>query len=246
MSKRVVAFIIALILAIITSYCAELNLPAMPQPPAMTEAAAINNSIQLETTQLPAPQQQTPLPANEPPLLPEPPKEEHQPQTPMEGQTETGNINIGLSKQVRQKVVTLLNKLLADEYVLYTKTLKYHWNVQGIVFHDFHALFKEEYEMLFEIVDKVAERARALGAPTLGSLHDFSAYTRLKEVNGTNLNPREMITNLLADHEMIIRTLRADIATITELDDQGTSNFLQDIILKHEKIAWMLRSTLAH
>lgn len=152
-------------------------------------------------------------------------------------------VNIGLSAEVRQKEASLLNKLLADEFVLYTKTLKFHWNVQGIVFHDFHGLFKDQYEKLFDIVDLIAERARALGAPALGSLQEFTTYTRLKEITTEKLSALEMIKALLADHETIIRTIREAIDTAAQLGDQGTSNFLQDLIIKHEKIAWMLRAT---
>jgi starvation-inducible DNA-binding protein len=157
-------------------------------------------------------------------------------------QNET-SVNIGLSSEVRQKVASILNKLLSDEFVLYTKTLKFHWNVQGIVFHDFHQAFKEQYEKLFDFVDLIAERARALGAPALGSLQDFSTYTRLKEANSKQLSALEMVKELLADHEAIIRTMRQDIEETGKLGDQGTSNFLQDLIVKHEKIAWMLRAT---
>jgi starvation-inducible DNA-binding protein len=154
-------------------------------------------------------------------------------------------VNTGLSAEIRQKVATILNKLLSDEYVLYTKTLKFHWNVTGIVFHDFHAAFKEQYEKLFTIVDDIAERARALGAPALGSLQDFSTYTRLQEMNTANLSALDMVKQLLADHEVVIRTIRSAIDETAILGDQGTSNFLQDLIVKQEKIAWMLRATAA-
>lgn len=155
------------------------------------------------------------------------------------------DVNIGLDKETRQKVATILNTLLADEYVLYTKTLKFHWNVTGIVFHDFHAAFKEQYEKLFEIVDDIAERARALGAPALGSLQEFQTYTRLKEITTEKLSALDMAKQLLADHEAIIRSLRAAISEVDKLGDQVTSNFLQEITTKHEKIAWMLRATAA-
>lgn len=154
-------------------------------------------------------------------------------------------VNIGLSAENRQKVATILNTLLADEFVLYVKTLKFHWNVQGIVFHDFHKLFQEQYEKVFEFIDSIAERARAVGALAVGSLQEFSAFTRLQEIAMEQLAAKDMIKHLLTDHESIIRTLRADIEATAQLQDQGTSNFLQDLIVKHEKIAWMLRATLA-
>jgi starvation-inducible DNA-binding protein len=156
---------------------------------------------------------------------------------------EENTIDIGLSADARQKIGTLLNRLLADEYVLYTKTLKYHWNVKGITFHDFHKAFKEQYEALFDIVDAVAERARALGQPAAGSLQEFGTLTRLQEIDGQKLTAVQMVKQLLADHEAIIKTLRAEIDATAQLGDQGTSNFLQDLIVKHEKIAWMLRAT---
>ena len=154
-------------------------------------------------------------------------------------------INIGLAIDVLQKEAELLNKLLADEYILYTQTLKFHWNVKGIVFHDFHLAFKEQYEKLFEIVDLIAERIRALGHSSAGSLQEFKNLAQLKEGNSDNLTPVQMAKQLLAGHEAIIRNIRQAIETTAKWGDQGTSNFLQDLIIKHEKIAWMLRATTA-
>lgn len=151
--------------------------------------------------------------------------------------------NIGISPKNRKEMARILNELLADEYILYTKTLKYHWNVQGIVFHDFHAAFKEQYEALFEIVDEIAERVRALGELSFGTLAEFDKSSRLKEEPGKNPDALGMVKQLLADHETIIRQIRKDIPATEDLEDQGTSNFLQDLIVKHEKIAWMLRAT---
>src|SRR5215470_20166182 len=41
------------------------------------------------------------------------------------------NPNLGINDKDRAGVVKILNALLADEYVLYTKTRNYHWNVVG-------------------------------------------------------------------------------------------------------------------
>ena len=151
--------------------------------------------------------------------------------------------NIGLSAKTRKEVSKILNNLLSDEYLLYTKTLKYHWNVQGIVFHDFHALFKEQYEALLEFSDDVAERARAMGEPSLGTIAEFLKHARLKEEPGKIPDALGMIKQLLADHETIIRQIRQDLETCEKLDDMGSNNFLTDLMEKHEKIAWMLRAT---
>src|SRR5437867_1323877 len=49
---------------------------------------------------------------------------------------DTMSPNIGISDNERKKIVTILNTLLADEYMLYTKTRNYHWNVVGPQFND--------------------------------------------------------------------------------------------------------------
>ena len=151
--------------------------------------------------------------------------------------------HIGIAPKNRKEVAKILNNLLSDEYLLYTKTLKYHWNVHGIVFHDFHALFKEQYEALLDIADEIAERARALGEPAFGSMAEFLKHTRLKEEPGKIPDALGMIKQLLEDHETIIRQMREDFETCAELGDMGTNNFLTEIMERHEKIAWMLRAT---
>lgn len=151
--------------------------------------------------------------------------------------------NIGLSAKTRKEVAEILNHLLCDEMVIYLKTLKFHWNVYGIVFHDFHALFKEQYELMLDISDDVAERVRAVGHDSFGTMAEFLKNTRLKEEPGKIPDALGMIKILLADHESVIRQIRKDLETCEKLGDVGTSNFLQDHMEKHEKIAWMLRAT---
>src|SRR5215212_2288370 len=56
--------------------------------------------------------------------------------------------DIGVKDDAREKLVKTLNMRLCDEYVLYTKTRKYHWNVIGPRFHQLHEFFKEQYEIL--------------------------------------------------------------------------------------------------
>lgn len=153
-------------------------------------------------------------------------------------------INIGLKPKNNEKVIELLNKLLCDEYTIYTKTLNYHWNVKSAQFHDLHAFFKAQYEAIFDYVDDVAERARSLGGRSFGTLHEFKHGTRLEEKPGTVPSAHTMLKNLLEDHEAIIRLLRTDLETCVKLEDMGTNNFLTDLMEKHEKLAWMLRAAV--
>lgn len=156
------------------------------------------------------------------------------------------NIDIGLAEESLNGVIQILNNALCDEYVLYTKTRNYHWNVVGPHFHDRHEFFQEQYEIIDEIIDEVAERARQLNGKSLGSLKEFLEYTRLKEsAADENLDDRRMISNLLTDHEQIIKTLRKDADECEDkYHDMGTNDFLISLVQKHEKMAWMLRAHL--
>lgn len=152
-------------------------------------------------------------------------------------------LNIGISESNRDSIVKILNAVLADEYVLYTKTRNYHWNVVGPQFNDLHKFFEAQYETLNEVVDDVAERARSLGGKALGTLAEFSQNTRLKEQPGKQPAALTMVANLQADHEAMVRSLRADLETVMEKhNDAGTNDFLTGLMEKHEKMAWMLRS----
>lgn len=153
-------------------------------------------------------------------------------------------VNIELDEPTREKVASRLNKLLADEYVLLAKTKKYHWNVVGPFFGSLHKLFDNQYEQLAEISDEVAERVRALGFKAFGTLAEFLQHTSLSENPGDNPDMNGMIKNLLDDHETVIRELRDYIKYSAAHEDLGTENFLAEIIVTHQKMAWMLRAHL--
>lgn len=151
--------------------------------------------------------------------------------------------NIGISDSNLKEVATLLNNLIADEYLLYTKTRNAHWNIQGQNFIELHKFFEGQYEALDEIIDDVAERIRSLGHFSLGSLKDFLSVARLTEQNHDFSNQKKIIQSLLEDHETIIRNLRKDIvSTAGKFKDLGTSDFVTGLMEKHEKMAWMLRA----
>ena len=153
--------------------------------------------------------------------------------------------NIGMSEQNRQSTVGILENLLADEYVLYTKTRNYHWNVVGLHFNDYHKAFEEQYDGLSGDIDEVAERIRALGFKVPSSLSEFQKNSQLGEEPGKYPNAVTMATKLLADHETVIQFIREKIPEIGgKYGDVGTEDFLTSLMEKHEKTAWMLRSIL--
>lgn len=154
--------------------------------------------------------------------------------------------NIGINEEHSASTALILNTLLADEFVLYTKTKFYHWNVTGPSFNEYHLFFDTQAEELEDTIDEVAERARSIGHFTIGTLSDFSKMTRLIEHSQGPLNKGlQLVQNLLDDHETLARTLRKDIGIVNDTNkDISTTDFLTGVLERHEKMAWMLRAYL--
>jgi starvation-inducible DNA-binding protein len=155
------------------------------------------------------------------------------------------DIDTGISRESLRKIANILNDDLADEYVLLTKTRNYHWNVEDPRFNDLHKFFDEQYELLSAAVDEIAERVRAVSGRTRATLKEFINSSQIREDVGSYPNADTMLSNLLSDHETIIKTLRKNISECQQLNDEGTANFLTDKMEEHEKMAWMLRSFIA-
>ncbi len=152
-------------------------------------------------------------------------------------------INIGLTDTQRQGAIDLLNRDLADSYLLLVKTKKHHWDVVGPQFMTLHKLWEQHYEALTINVDAIAERVRTLGGYPVGTMEGFLKICSLKEHAGRVPTATEMVSQLLADHEQVVRNLREHIDQCTDkFKDSGTADFLTGLMEQHEQISWMLRS----
>lgn len=149
--------------------------------------------------------------------------------------------DIGINAQNRERVLDSLGQVLADTYALYAKTHAYHWNVTGPQFPALHAMFEAQYTELWEALDDLAERMRALGAFAPGP-EDVARRAQIVPDNG-QAGARQMVLNLLQGHETLAKTLHAGVEAATEAGDDGTADLLTDKLRYSEKAAWMLRAT---
>lgn len=150
--------------------------------------------------------------------------------------------NIGIAEKDLNAVVDLLSNGLSNEVMLYTKTRKFHWNVCGESFMEFHKLFEAQYRELEEAIDEIAERINKLGGKTIGTTKEFAERSAIKESPGEYPDSMSMVKELLQDHETIIKQLRKDVDECADkYNDAGTSDFLTQKMEDHESIAWTLR-----
>lgn len=155
------------------------------------------------------------------------------------------NPAIGISEKHLHKSTNLLSALLGDEMTLYVKTRKFHWNVSGESFMELHKLFQAQYTELEETIDLVAERINKLGGKTIGTMKEFGEHSRLKESPGKYPSQKDMLKELLSDHEAVSVELRKDVETCAQKNnDAGTADLLTGFLQQHEAAAWVLRRYL--
>ncbi|MGF7230801.1 Dps family protein [Arachidicoccus sp.] len=154
-------------------------------------------------------------------------------------------LDIGISAKNAQAVANRLQRLLSDEQILYAKTRNYHWNVEGANFMEMHKFYEGLYTELAEVIDQIAERIRKIGHYAQGRLEDFLKQTNLLEGEYTN-DQNIQLSNLLSDHEVIIRSLRKDVDDFgNEYKDAGSADFVTGLLKMHEQWAWFCRSYIA-
>jgi starvation-inducible DNA-binding protein len=153
-------------------------------------------------------------------------------------------MDIGIDTKTRKAIADGLARLLADTYTLYLTTHNFHWNVTGPQFNSLHTMFMAQYTELWNAVDPIAERIRALGQPAPGSYAQFAALSSLADAPPKPPKAMEMVALLVKGHEAVARTARAAFPVANEANDQPTCDLLTQRMDIHEKTAWMLRSLL--
>lgn len=153
-------------------------------------------------------------------------------------------INIGINDKDRAAIAQGLSALLADTYTLYLTTHNFHWNVTGPMFNTLHTMFMGQYTELWNAVDPIAERIRALGHFAPGSYADFGQLTSLPDVPHLPPKALDMVAVLVAGHEAVARTARQLFPVASKANDEPTADLLTQRLTVHEQTAWMLRALL--
>jgi starvation-inducible DNA-binding protein len=139
----------------------------------------------------------------------------------------------------QDQVAVGLSRLLADTYAVYLKTHGYHWNVRGPNFASLHQLFMTQYTEMWNAIDLVAERIRALGSYAPQGYGAFGKLSSIKDGDPQN-DAQAMLKELAADHATLVATAKA----ARDGADEVTASLIDDRIEAHEKHAWMLRASL--
>lgn len=138
-----------------------------------------------------------------------------------------------------KEIISLISVILADSYALAVKTQNYHWNVSGPEFYSLHKLFEEQYSQIFDAIDEIAERIKALGGYAPGS---FSEYAKLTNISDAikKAPSKDMLKDLAKSHKIVIDELKKTIKKCLDHNDEATADLLIGRVEEHEKMLWML------
>jgi starvation-inducible DNA-binding protein len=149
-----------------------------------------------------------------------------------------------MDSEARREIADLLSNVLADEYRLFLNTQGLHWNVEGPLFYSLHKLTEDQYRELFESIDALAERVRALGMPAPQSLKEIVDRSILSDLpEDAPLKTR--IEQMIGDYERAVRRASLVVQLAESHGDLKTADLLTDRVGAYEESAWMLRATIA-
>lgn len=141
-------------------------------------------------------------------------------------------------------VIEGLQTLLADTYALMGQTHLAHWNVEGPNFFQLHAAFQTQYEALFEAVDEIAERLRALDVLAPGGLKTLAKASSIQEMAVETAPAKDYVAHLIESHEVVLGTAHELREAAGNSNDLETQDLVIGRIQAHQKTLWMLKSFL--
>ena len=127
-----------------------------------------------------------------------------------------------------------VQKILNSVMSFYMTTHKYHWNVVGDDFKEFHAFFNEIYDDAFDSIDMLGEVIRKLG-----QMNDIKP-----DVVGSESDLKAMLDDIIKRNNTLIVMYKSAIDIADKKREQGVLNLLADRLDKHQFWAWQLKSTI--
>jgi starvation-inducible DNA-binding protein len=152
---------------------------------------------------------------------------------------------IALSLESRMQSVQMLNRILADQQILYAHYKKYHWLMRGPTFYQLHLLLDKHAGEQLVLVDTVAERVQTLGGVAVGDPRHVAEITGIpRPPDGAEEVPA-MLSRLLEAHETVLVEARDAARRVADLGDDGTNDLLvSDVVRANEMQAWFVAEHL--
>jgi starvation-inducible DNA-binding protein len=150
---------------------------------------------------------------------------------------------ISQENRPQSEIVQMLQRQVANSFMLYTNYKHYHWQVTGPLFRDLHLLFDELAKDVLETIDDFAERIRMIGQDPVWNPVEMADIATVKS-SGSGLSLRQMIEEADSNLLSTIMEMREGARTADEINDPGTADLFSNAVQVHEKHEWYLRDIL--
>ena len=138
---------------------------------------------------------------------------------------------------------TAIKVLMANTAVMYYKTHQFHWNVEGILFTQYHLFFESIYTDVYAALDPTAEQLRKLGEYTPISVDELYKYKTIEEETDRKILLSDILASLIAANNEVLISLNNVFDLANKNKEQGICNFVADRIDTHKKHGWFLSSS---
>ncbi|OAS88688.1 MULTISPECIES: Dps family protein [Metabacillus] len=142
-----------------------------------------------------------------------------------------------------EKLISTVNKQVANWTVLYVKLHNYHWFVKGENFFTLHEKFEEFYNEAAVHIDELAERLLALEGAPVATMKECLELSSIKEAEGKE-TAKQMVQSVHDDFALLAEELKEGMELAAEVGDETTGDMLLAIHQSLEKHNWMLKSFL--
>lgn len=133
-----------------------------------------------------------------------------------------------------------LKNLFADNFTVYTKAHAYHFNVVGPDFYEYHKLFQQVYDYLYEQHDVLGELQRQLGIQVAADLRSICEATVMDCEFPTTVQASKMLADLASD----IDTLITSAEGIYKAANNGAvETVIGDYSVGLNKLKWFLNAS---
>jgi len=130
-----------------------------------------------------------------------------------------------------------IKNLFSDNFTVYTKAHGYHFNVIGPDFFEYHKLFQQVYDYLYEQHDVLGELLRQMKIVVPADLRSICEST-VMDCEFGNPPASKMIEDLYKDIEMLISAAEA---AYKSANDAAIETVIGDYTVGLHKLCWFLR-----
>jgi starvation-inducible DNA-binding protein len=145
-----------------------------------------------------------------------------------------------LTAEATRDISGAMNAVLADVFALYLKTKNFHWHLSGPHFRDYHLMFDDQGDQIFDMTDPIAERVRKIGGSTIKSIAHISRLQRVLDNDAEYVQPDDMLAELCEDNKTLAARLREAHNVCEEHGDVATASLIEVWIDETERRTWFL------